>query len=163
MTDQTSTETKKVADLAKDIKVGMLTTLDTDGEFVARPMAQQEVEFDGDLWFFAERDSRKVAQIQADPHVGVTLSSSSTWISINGTAQIVVDAGKAKELWNAGIAAWLPQGPEDPSVVLIKVTGETAEYFDSPGGKVATALSFVKAKATGERMEGGDQGRTELR
>lgn len=162
MTDQRTDETKKVADLAKDIRVGMLTTLDDGGEFVSRPMAQQEVEFDGDLWFFAERDSRKVAQIAADPHVGVTLSSTSTWISINGTAEVVDDTAKAKQLWNAGVAAWLPQGPEDASVVLIKVTGRTAEYFDTPGGKVATTLSFLKAKATGERLEAGDQGRTTL-
>ena len=161
MTDQRTDETRKVADLAKDIKVAMLTTLDTDGEFVARPMAQQEVEFDGDLWFFAERDSRKVQQISRDPHVGVTLSDTSTWISINGTAEVVQDAAKAKELWNAGVAAWLPQGPDDATVVLIKVTGRTAEYFDTPG-RVSTALSFVKAKATGQRLEAGDQGRTEL-
>ena len=155
-------ETKKVADLAKDIKIGMLTTVDTDGEFVARPMAQQEVEFDGDLWFVAERSSRKVAQITADPHVGVTLSSASTWISINGTAEIVDDSAKAKQLWNAGIDAWLPQGPEDPSVVLIKVTGHSAEYFDTPGSRIATTLSFLKAKATGQRLEAGDSGRTVL-
>ena len=32
----------------------MLTTVDADGHLTARPMAQQEVEFDGDLWFFVE-------------------------------------------------------------------------------------------------------------
>ena len=161
-TTGTTAETKKVADLARGIKVGMLTTIDAGGELVARPMAQQEVEFDGDLWFFAERDSRKVQQIAANPHVGVTLSDTSTWISIDGTAEVVQDAAKAKELWNAGVAAWLPQGPDDATVVLIKVTGHTAEYFDTPGSKAATALSFLKAKATGQRLEAGDQGRTVL-
>ena len=152
---------KKVAELAKDIRVAMLTTVDEGGEFVSRPMGQQEVEFDGDLWFFAERDSRKVAHIARDPHVGVTLSSSDVWVSINGTAEVVTDVDKAKELWNAATGAWLPQGPEDPSVVLIKVTGETAQYWDTPG-KVATVLSFAKAKVTGERFSGGDNETVDL-
>ena len=79
MTD-TNSEIAKVADLAKDIRIGMLTTVDPDGHFVSRPMAQQEVEFDGDLWFFAEKYSRKAAHIAANPHVGVTLTSDDTWI-----------------------------------------------------------------------------------
>jgi len=62
----TDTGTAKVVDLAKDIHVSMLTTVDADGYFVSRPMGQQEVDDDGALWFFAERDSRKVAQRYED-------------------------------------------------------------------------------------------------
>ena len=51
--------------------------------------------------------------------------------------------------------AWLPQGPEDPSIVLIKFNGHSAEYWDTPGGRVASVISFVRAKVTGERYEGG--------
>jgi len=54
------------------------------------------------------------------------------------------------------VEAWLPQGPDDPSVVLIKVTGHTGEYWDTPGGRVASLMSFVKAKVTGEPYDGGD-------
>jgi hypothetical protein len=50
-----------------------------------------------------------------------------------------------------GLAA---AGPRDPSVVLIKVNSETAEYWDSPGGRVTSFISFAKAKVTGERYEG---------
>ena len=38
------------------------------------------------------------------------------------------------ELWNAGAEAWLPQGPDDDSVVLIRVEAASAEYWDTPGG-----------------------------
>jgi general stress protein 26 len=155
-------DVRKVAELAKDIRSAMFTTVDQDGEFVARPMAQQEVEFDGDLWFFAKRDSRKVRHITSNPHVGVTLSSRDTWVSINGTAEVVEDRAKARELWNKGVEAWFPEGPEDASIVLIKVNGETAEYWDTPGAGIASALSLVKAKATGKPYDGGDQGRVEL-
>ena len=44
---------EKVRDLIKGIKIAMLTTVNpTDGSLHSRPMATQEAEFDGDLWFF---------------------------------------------------------------------------------------------------------------
>jgi len=153
---------KKVAELAKDINIGMLTTVDADGHFVSRPMGQQDVDDDGVMWFFAERDSRKIGHIAANPHVNVTLSSPSTWISIDGTAEIVDDAAKTHELWNGWVEAWLPQGPDDGSVILIKVSGETAEYWDTPGGRIASVISFVKAKVTGEPYDGGENERVTL-
>ncbi len=152
----------KVAELAKGIRIAMLTTVDEEGHLVARPMAQQEVEFDGDLWFFAGRDSSTVKQLQVNPHVGVSPSSSDTWVSICGTAELVDDPAKAHELWNSGVEAWMPQGPDDPAVALIKVTADGGEYWDTPGGRVASVLSFVKAKVTGHPYDGGENEKVDL-
>lgn len=161
MTDQTG-EISRLAELAKGIRIAMLTTVDEEGHFISVPMAQQEVEFDGDLWFFADRDSRVVRNLILNPHVGVTLSSSDTWISIDGDGEVVQDPAKARELWNSWVEAWLPQGPDDPNVVLIKVTGHGAEYWDTPGGRAASILSFAKAKITGKRYEGAENERVDL-
>ena len=154
-------QTRKVAALIKDQRLAMLTTRDPFGTLMSRPMALQEVEFDGDLWFFAERGSRKVLQVGASPQVNVTVNGSGSWVSLTGEAAVVEDTAKKRELWNAGVAAWLPQGPDDDSVVLIRVEGRSAEYWDTPG-RVATALSFAKAKVTGERWSGGENERVEL-
>ena len=155
-------EVAKLVELTRDIKITMFTTIDAEGHFVSRPMAQQLTEPDGDLWFFAERDSRVVEEITANPHVSLTLSSTDTWISIDGDARVVDDSAKAKELWNSFVEAWLPQGPDDPSVVLIKVDPHTAEYWDSPGGRVASVISLVKAKVTGEPYKGTEREKVEL-
>src|SRR3954471_14420634 len=102
----------KVAELIKDIKTAMFTTIDDDGHLVSRPMAVQQVEFDGDLWFASDEDSRKVDQIRHGTTVNVAFSSGSSWVSVAGNAEIVRDPAKAKELWNAGLEAWFPDGPE---------------------------------------------------
>ena len=154
--------TERLAELADGERICMLTTLDADGRLVARPMAHQQVTDVAELWFFAERDSRKVAHVRANPHVSLTMASSDTWISIDGTAEVVDDTAKAKELWNTWVEAWMPQGPEDPSVVLLKVTGSSGEYWDTPGSRVSSALSLVKAKVKGERYEGGENERVTL-
>jgi len=160
MTDHAA-ELSKLTELARDIRIAMLTTIDAEGHFTARPMAQQEVEFDGDLWFFTD-SAGLMAEIRANSHVGVTLSSSDTWISIDGDAEIIDDVAKAKDLWNTWVEAWLPQGPEDPSVKLIRVNGHTAEYWDTPGSKVTSAISFLKTKLTGERTNVGENETVQL-
>ncbi len=158
----TNDETAKVAELLKQFRIAMLITTDTDGTLISRPMAVQEAEFDGDLWFFAKRDSREVAQITARPAVGVALSSSSSWVSVSGDAEIVHDQAKAKQLWNSAVEAWFPEGPEDENIVLIKVHADGAEYWDSAGSRLTTLLSYAKSKVTGQRPDLGENERVEL-
>ncbi|MEJ5868046.1 pyridoxamine 5'-phosphate oxidase family protein [Pseudokineococcus sp. 5B2Z-1] len=146
----------KVAELIKDVKVCMLTTTGAAGRLVSRPMAVQEVEFDGDLWFFAEEDSSKVDQVRHGAHVNVAFASGDSWVSVAGDAEVVRDVAKAKELWNPGVEAWFPDGPEAPGIVLVKVHADTAEYWDTPGGRAATLLSYVKSRATGQPYSGGE-------
>ncbi len=153
--------TRKVARLIKDERIAMLTSVGADGTLLARPMALQEVEFDGDLWFFAERGSRKVANVTAHPSVNVTVGSATTWVSLSGTAVVVDDLDRKRELWNPFVEAWFPDGPEDPDVVLVKVTADGAEYWATPG-RLATLISFAKAKVTGQRYEGGDNARVDM-
>ena len=77
-------------------------------------------------------------------------------MSLTGHAAVVDDMGRKRELWNAAAEAWMPQGPDDEGVVLIRVAAHSAEYWDTLGGRLATLLSFAKAKATGQRFEGGE-------
>ena len=158
----TAEDTHKVAELMRGQKFGFLTTTTPEGKLTSRPMALQEVEFDGDLWFFAERSADWLTHIAASPQVNVGIGSGGTWVSLTGTARVVTDVAKKKDLWNSGVEAWLPQGPEDPSVVLVKVDGDTAEYWDSPGNRLATAFSFVKAKATGDKPDTGEHAKVDL-
>ena len=159
MTDE---QTRKVAELLKGQRFGFLTTTTREGKLTSRPMTLQEVEFDGDLWFFAERGSHPVQHVQVSPQVNVGVGSGGTWVSLTGRASVVDDVAKKKELWNGGVEAWFPQGPDDDSVVLLKVHASSAEYWDTPGGRLATAFSFVKAKVTGERIEAGENEKVEL-
>ena len=143
-------EVAMLAKLMTGIQVCMFTTTDVEGRLMSRPMAVQEVEFDGDLWFVTKRGGRKVDQIGRTPRVNVALSSKSSWVSLTGEAEIVRDVEKAEQLWNAGISAWFPNGPEDPEIVLLKVHADGAEYWDTPGAAVVSVLSFVKAHVTGK-------------
>ncbi|MQA33579.1 pyridoxamine 5'-phosphate oxidase family protein [Modestobacter roseus] len=155
-------ETRKVAELLKDERIAALTTTALDGTLMSRPMAMQEVEFDGDLWFFAARDSRKVAQVRERPQVNVATSGSSSWVSLTGIAVVIDDLAKKQKLWNKAVEAWFPDGPDDADVVLLRVEATSAEYWNSPGGRVASVISFAKAKLTGQAYDGGENERVDL-
>jgi general stress protein 26 len=146
----------------KGIRFAMLTTVDPRGDLVARPMTVQDTEFDGDLWFLAARDSTAIAELDLNKRAGITMTSNDAWISLSGTASMVDDTPKVKELWNQWVEAWFPEGPDDPNVVLIKFSGESAEYWDTPGGRIASVVSLVKAKVTGETYSGGDNATVDL-
>ena len=157
-----SDDVRAVAELLKDQRFGMLTTIAADGTLMSRPLAMQDVDFDGDLWFFVAHDSRAVAQVQAEPRVNVSLGSGSTWISLAGTASVVDDVAKKRDMWDTSVEAWFPDGPESADVVLLHVDAHSAEYWNTPGGRLSTLFSFAKAKVTGQPLSGGENERVDL-
>lgn len=149
--------TSKVVELVKGMRTAMLTTVDEQGRLVSQPMATQDVEPDGDLWFITERSSAKVDHVRANPQVNVAFAGDDSWVSLAGTAELVDDTAKLAELWNTFTDAWMQGGPDNPENVLLHVTAHTAEYWDSPGAKLVQLANLVKAKVTGERYEGDNE------
>jgi general stress protein 26 len=121
-------------------------------------MSTQQTEFDGDLWFFTSDNTHKIDEIAKDNRVCTAYSKpdSDTYVSISGRAEMVKDRAKMEELWNPILKAWFPAGLEDPHLCLLKITAEQAEYWDSPSGKLVQLFGFVKAIATGEEADWGE-------
>ena len=162
MTQATPEEVRKVATLVEAAKVGVLTTVTRDGHLVSRPLAMQEIEFDGDLWFFTQDPSPKTEEIRENPEVNVAFDSGKGWVSISGTADVIHDPGKVDDPWNPRVAAWFPDGREDPTIALIKVHAHTAEYWSMDDPKVVSLFKVVKAAATGGQPDIGENKTVEL-
>ncbi len=157
----TPEQLETIRSIMKSTRIAMLTTIDTDGALHAHPMTVQDAEYDGDCWFLASAESDAVRQLQANPSVNVAYSGSSQWLSVAGKAEVVRDEAKKKELWNTFTEAWFTDGDTDPSVILIHVAAQSAQYWDSPG-RVVTLVSMLKAKVTGEQPEAGDSASVEM-
>ena len=147
MTD--TSDQQKLVELLDDMPIAMMTTFGTEGPR-SLPMARQQVEPSAELWFITARDTEHVRAIATEPRVALTFSSRSAWVALEGRATVVDDQARLKELWNTFAEAWLPGGPEDDNATLIRVDVESGEYWDTPGSKLASAISFAKAKVTGE-------------
>lgn len=148
----TKDATAHVAELVERAQICMLTTMTAEGRHVSRPMALQDVEFDGDLWFFAYEDSAKVGQLRTHPEVNVSFSNDkrSEWTSISGRAETVHDRAKVDELWSAPLKTWFPDGKDTPGLTLIRVEADTAEYWESSSSKVVRLIGAARAAVTGD-------------
>jgi general stress protein 26 len=146
------------------IRFAMLTTVDDDGSLHSRPMATQEMSDEGDLWFFTAASSEKVHEAQRSPWVNLSYSNpdSSLYLSVSGRAELVRDRAKIEELWNPAVAAYFPNGKDDPELALLRVDVANAEVWDSPSSKVVRSFNMLKAIVTGTRDEQGRHERIEL-
>ncbi len=154
---------KKIRELLEGIDFCMLTTID-GGHLRSRPMSTQQADFDGDIWFFTSDDTHKIDEIAKDDRVCAAYArpESDTYVSVSGRAEIVNDRAKIEELWNPILKAWFPEGLDDPHLCLLKVSAEQAEYWDSPSGKLVQLFGFVKALATGEEADWGENKKVQL-
>jgi general stress protein 26 len=96
---------KKLRKLIRNARVAMLTTVASDGSLRSRPMAIPEGDFDGELWFITRYHSPKSEEIQENQRVNVTYASrkNDRYVSVSGTAILVQDPDKVKELWRGAL------------------------------------------------------------
>ena len=154
---------EKLKSLTEDIDFCMLTTMD-GGQLRSRPMSTQKFDENGDLWFFTSDKTHKVDEIEKDNRVNAAYSkpSDNVYVSVSGAASIVKDRAKIEELWNPVLKAWFPEGLDDPTLSLLKVSVEEAEYWDSPNSKLVQIVGFVKALVTGQAAKGGENEKINL-
>lgn len=142
---------KRIAELIKDLRMAMLVTIDERGLPNSRPMATQGDEFNGTVWFFTDRNSPKVRDVANNPSVNVVYmkSADESYLSLVGTAEVDNDRGRMRAMWSPWMKSWFDSA-DDPDLCLLRVTVEEAEYWDTPGGKVASLISLVKGAVTGD-------------
>ena len=142
----------KLYELIKDVKIAMMTTIDTDGTLHSRPMYNQDADEHGDLWFFTKINSPKTTELSRDNEVnlGYCDPSKQHYVSVSGKAEIVRDRQKNEEKWSEGLRTWFPEGKDDPSIALIRVHPAEGEYWGSPSSTVLPLYGYAKAALTGQ-------------
>jgi general stress protein 26 len=156
---------QKLREMIKEIDFCMLTTVDENGDLHSRPMSlNSDVDQQGNLWFFTQKNSLKVSEINKTPKCNVSFAQpdDNRYVSITGTADLVTDKNKIEELWNPVLKAWFPNGTDDPEIALLKITVEKAEYWDSPSSTVAQVIGLVSAIVTGKQADWGENKKLDL-
>lgn len=152
---------RRFNELVRDIKFAMFTTEHADGYLRSRPMVTQQTDADGALWFFTGLSTSKVEEIRKHRQVNVCYADpeEQSYVSVNGTGEIVRDREKMKSLWNPLYRAYFSKGLDDPDLALIKVTINEVEYWDSSSSRMVRMAGWVKALVTGDRSAMGERGK----
>jgi len=141
----------KLNQLIAGIKVAMITSRGDDDHLVSRPLATQDQESDGDLWFFVSKLSPLVGGIAQHHVVNVAYADHTTprYVSISGTATLVDNRATCRKLWQPHYKTWFPHGVEDVDLALLKIRIEHADYWQGPAHPVYRVVTFSKTVQVG--------------
>src|SRR6476661_5240098 len=152
---------KELKALAEEIRIAMFCTKTNNIPLETRPMATQQVDENGNIWFFSGAESDKNLEIKAQDKVQLIYAnpSASKFLSVSGSASQSRDRKKIDELWNKMAEAWFKGGKDDPSLTVICVKPEEAYYWDTKHGKMISLLKIAASAVTGMSKDDGVEGK----
>lgn len=151
----------KLKTLVDDIIVCLFCTdLKTDDGSTCRPMSAIKVCDQGNIWFFSEKNSEKNQAITADKKVQLFFShpAKSSYLVVNGEAEIILDKTKIEELWTPAAKVWFKEGKDDPTISIIKVKPTNAYYWDTDGNRMINFLKMIASVVVGTNLVTGKEG-----
>ena len=151
----------KLKSLVEDITICLFCTdLKTDDGSTCRPMSAIKVCDQGNIWFFSEKDSDKNKAIANDKNVQLFFShpAKSSYLVVNGEAEIIFDKTKIEELWTPVAKIWFKEGKNDPTISIIKVKPSNAYYWDTDGNQMINLLKMIASVATGKNLVTSNEG-----
>jgi general stress protein 26 len=154
----------KIKDIAGDIKTCMFCTSALGVLFETRPMATQEVDDEGNIWFLSMKNSHKDREIKQDDQVQLVYAdnASSTYMVVYGHADVFYDRQKVEELWNPLIKTWFNEGKDDPNISVIRVRPDDAYYWDTKNGRMVSFMKIVAGAVMGKETDDSIEGRLDV-
>ncbi len=154
---QASAELTHVAKLIEDIPIAMLTTLGADDALASRPMAVQEMDAQGALWFFTDLRSSKLERLRV-ANLSFTDMAKGDYVSLSGRGEIDTDRGRIQRLWTVLAKPWFPDGPDSSNLALLKFVPDVADYWDGPNSTMVRAFGVIASVISGKPVAMGEHG-----
>lgn len=132
----------------------------TYGSSGSRPMAVQQVDDEGNLWFLSATDSHKNEEVSHDPVVNLYFqgSSHSDFLALTGRASLSRDHAKIEELWKPVMKTWFTEGMDDPRITVVKVTPTQGYYWDTKHGSAVAGVKMLIGAAIGKTLDDSVEG-----
>ena len=133
----------------KDSNTGMLG-LDQPGAH-SQPMTGFGEPETGTIWFFTRTDTDLAKDVAGGGKGGMFTYQAGTQkvqACIRGHLSLDKDRERIDRWWNPVVAAWYPEGKEDPHLTLIRFDGEDGRVWVSDKGALGFAYQVLKANVT---------------
>ncbi|RZJ16941.1 MAG: hypothetical protein EON91_11205 [Brevundimonas sp.] len=152
MADKTLTPAEAETEFWKHLKssnTGMLG-LDQPG-YHSQPMTAFREEETGTIWFFT-RDDTDLARDAALGAQSAMFTYGSkdqeVWACIHGELSVSHDRERIDRYWNPVVAAWYPEGKDDPHLTLLRFEADDGRIWVSKSGPVRFMFEVAKANLT---------------
>lgn len=122
--------------IAQAAPYGFVVTDEPAGPPSGRLVQHLEVTDDLVLTFSTSPTSRKAARISSSGRATYLIEDrqSFAYLSLSGTAHLVSDIGERNRLWEEGLRAFFPHGPEGDEFVLVRLRADRLELWSIADG-----------------------------
>jgi len=154
----------KFKELVDEVSICMFTTLDDEANLSSRPMITSSVDEEGNVWFFTNEFSEKISELSKDNLVHLIYSHpvKNIYVDVKGTCSVLIDKMKMKELWSSKLETWFPEGIEDPRLCLVKVSTETAHFWNHSSSKMGLLFQMIRSITKGDKYRENERGKLDL-
>lgn len=135
---------EKLKRLINESNVCMMCTNLEEAPVSTCPMATQQVNENGEIWFVSDKNSDHNRDIKADERVQLIYANpaKATYASIYGKAKVLEDTKKAEGLWSAEVKPWFEDGKKSENMSVIRVIPEEGFYWDAKEANLSSSLSM---------------------
>ena len=121
---------KKHAEAMKDIDYCMMTTADGHGTLHSRPMSNnREVDYDGESYFFSDKDTQKVRDLEQSPPTSFTYQGKDgMFIHIYGESFLTDEKERMADPWSDDLNQWFKDGLDTKGLIMIWVDAKKIHY-----------------------------------
>ncbi len=122
-----------------------------------QPMAPNADRTNNAVWFFTNKNSDllKAAAHGAGGQMIFVNSKQNYFASAHGDIKENKSPDKIDQFWSPIVAAWYPEGKEDPSMTLLEMRLEDAAIWAATGNPAVFAWEIAKANMTGDTPDVG--------
>ena len=141
--DQKAVEERLWKDIKKRGGTGMLGLTHSGDHF--QPMTAFPEPETGQIWFFTRKDTDLAKEIGDSSKAMFVFQDDKLQACIGGTLSIDHDPARIEKYWNPVVAAWYPDGKDDPQLTLLRMKCSDAEVWLSDDGVIKFAWEVAAA------------------
>lgn len=158
MADKTLTRTEaqdRLWDAVEKHQIGMLGLVGDGHHF--QPMTAFLERETNQLWFFTYDDTDLARSAQGGGTAAFIFQTREVQACIDGTLGLERDRTRMDRYWNAHVAAWYPEGKDDPRLTMLRLDCTEAAVWIAEVGPVRYAWEIARANAQGRTPDVGER------
>ena len=132
-------------------RFGMLGLVDGSEMHHFQPMASFAEKEEGAVYFYTNKSSDLAKDTGASHDVMLVVQAKDQEFQacIHGVLTPEHDRARIDKYWSPFVAAWFPEGKDDPDLIMMKMDAKDARIWASKRGPVNYLFQVAKANATG--------------
>lgn len=151
---QAEVEERLWQELTKN-QIGMLGVFGDPHHF--QPMTAFPEPETNQLWFFTYKDTDLARTAAAGGRAAFILQTRDVYACIDGAVALDHDHARMDKYWNAMVAAWYPDGKDDPRLTMVRLDCTDAAVWLTEVGPARYAWEIVRANMSHRTPDVGER------